>query len=103
MFINDYDSGIIIRPKIKFYLFADVSDCINTISQDACKCIHRADLPTHGTFLLKILIVSLEDRNQTKILHTQEALIMGSKTQRMETVKICNQLYKKDQKKNISS
>ena len=35
---------------------------------------------------------------QTQILHSQEALIMGSITQKTETVTICNQLYKKTRK-----
>ena len=38
---------------------------------------------------------------QTKILHTQEALIMGSIAQRTKTIKICNQLHKKTRKNAI--
>ena len=32
---------------------------------------------------------------QTKILHTQEALIVRSITQRTETIKMCDRLHKK--------
>ena len=35
---------------------------------------------------------------QTKILHTQEALIMGSIAQRADTVKMCYRLYKRTRK-----
>ena len=39
---------------------------------------------------------------QTKILHTQEVLIMGSIAQRTETVKMCNRLYKRTRKKCLN-
>ena len=64
-----------------------VSDFIDKISQEACKCTHRAYLPVWDTFL-----------RSRQILHTQKALIMGSITQRTETIKICNQLNKKTRK-----
>ena len=44
----------------------DVSNCIDKISQEACKCTHRADLPVQDTFLLLISIVSLEDKCNIK-------------------------------------
>ena len=37
---------------------------------------------------------------QTKILHTQDALIMGSITERTETIKLCDVIWK-DQKNYI--
>ena len=40
----------------------DVSDWIDKISLEASKCTHRADLPVQDTFLLSVLIVSLEDK-----------------------------------------
>ena len=44
----------------------DVSDCIDKISLEASKCIHRAELPVQDTFLLSILIVSLEHKLNIK-------------------------------------
>ena len=44
----------------------DVSDCIDKISLETSKCTHRADLPVQDTFLLSILIVSLEDKRNIK-------------------------------------
>ena len=44
----------------------DMSDCIDKVSLEACKCAHRAALPVQDTFLLSILIVSLEDKRNIK-------------------------------------
>ena len=44
----------------------DVSDCIDKILVEACKCTHRANLPVQDTFLLSVLIVSLEDKRNIK-------------------------------------
>ena len=41
----------------------DVPDCSNNISQEACTCTHRANLPMQDTFQLSISIVSLEDKH----------------------------------------
>ena len=44
----------------------DMSDCMDKISQEVCKCTHRADLPVQDTFLLSFLIVSLEGKCKIK-------------------------------------
>ena len=44
----------------------DMSDRIDKISLEASKCIHRADLVVQDTFLLSVLIVSLEDKLNIK-------------------------------------
>ena len=44
----------------------DVTDRIDKILQEACKCTHRADLPVQDTFLLSVLLVSLEDKRNIK-------------------------------------
>ena len=44
----------------------DVSDSIDKILLEACKCTHIVDLPVQDTFLLSILIVSLENKRNSK-------------------------------------
>ena len=44
----------------------DVSGCIHKILQEACKYTPRRDLSVQDTFLLLILIVSLEDKHNIK-------------------------------------
>ena len=44
----------------------DVSDCIDKISPEACKCTNRADLPVQDTFLLSTSMVSLDDKRYIK-------------------------------------
>ena len=44
----------------------DVSDWIDNISLEASNCTRRADLHVQDTFLLSVLIVSLEDKRNIK-------------------------------------
>ena len=43
-----------------------VSDCIDKISTEACKCTHRADLPVQDICLLSFSTVSLENKRNNK-------------------------------------
>ena len=60
----------------------DVSDCIDKISREACKCTHRADLPVQDTFLLSVLIVSLEDKRHIKNTALNHSIPFGLNIQR---------------------